>query len=814
MLRAARAFSSFAFAAALALAACSGSGHSAMPGVPAGTSSGLTSVRLSLNVPKANVASGKRSRLAVSPSTQSVSIVVDAGTPSIFNTTPGSSGCTVGSGGTTCTFSIGIAPGVRKIAVTTFSLPNGAGSALNGNTITQTILANTVNTVALFLDTLVTALTDSGPGSLRQVLADASPGDTIGFAVTGTIGISQPLNLTKNVTISGPGPAALTVSGGGEVLPFTIPDGVTATISGITVHGGFSSTDGGAIANAGTLSLSNDAFTQNSSGGCGGAIANTNHALTIDTTTFTGNASTQPVNSSLGGGAICTAGPALTITASTFTSNTAVVTAGAISSRAITVSIDGTTFQSNSSARAGAVALLAAPGTVTATASITNSKFLSNAATVIDSGAIENALTLTSMTTISNTTFDSNTAISDAGAIENDSPLTLTSSLFHANSALGNGNVFSGDSGAIEQDDMLTATNVTFDANTAHADSGAMENDFDTVLTNVTFTNNHAGEEGGAIENDDTIFMFGGKFSGNSSAAYGGAYVEFGSIGSLNNVTIDGNTAVHQGGGLMIDSESFINACTISNNTVTGTGPFDAGGGIASVEAGGPLPVIIVNSTISGNSAPRGGGIANGGTLTQSDGTLPVSTPHNNDVTLLLVTIANNQASVSGGNVYNFPSPPVLPLSVTRRPLRHRKIQASARRPLAVVTPAPLPPTPLVIVNTMHIGSSIVSGGTATVSGPNLFNDTGSAIASTDYNLFFGLFGDPISGLTSHNIATGVDPKLGPLANNGGTTFTHALLAGSPAIDAIPLTSCFLTTDGRGFIRPHGAACDIGAFEL
>ena len=61
----------------------------------------------------------------------------------------------------------------------------------------------------------------------------------------------------------------------------------------------------------------------------------------------------------------------------------------------------------------------------------------------------------------------------------------------------------------------------------------------------------------------------------------------------------------------------------------------------------------------------------------------------------------------------------------------------------------------------------------------------------------------------------GGDPRLGPLADNGGPTATHALLADSPAIDAGDNPSS-LATDQRGgtYVRVAGAAPDIGAFEL
>lgn len=72
-----------------------------------------------------------------------------------------------------------------------------------------------------------------------------------------------------------------------------------------------------------------------------------------------------------------------------------------------------------------------------------------------------------------------------------------------------------------------------------------------------------------------------------------------------------------------------------------------------------------------------------------------------------------------------------------------------------------------------------------------------------------------ISGSYSNAAAS-----LGPLQDNGGPTLTHALPAGSAAIDAGDPGGCtdnygaILTTDQRGESRPSGAACDIGAFEL
>ena len=60
---------------------------------------------------------------------------------------------------------------------------------------------------------------------------------------------------------------------------------------------------------------------------------------------------------------------------------------------------------------------------------------------------------------------------------------------------------------------------------------------------------------------------------------------------------------------------------------------------------------------------------------------------------------------------------------------------------------------------------------------------------------------------------TGQDPLLDVLADNGGPTHTRALLAGSPALNAVPTGDCHVAEDQRGVARPQGPACDIGAFE-
>src|SRR5437016_5190789 len=97
----------------------------------------------------------------------------------------------------------------------------------------------------------VTNLNDSGSGSLRQALADANDGDTIEFAVTGTISLtSGELVIDKNIIISGPGPALLTVARSQQAADFrifNIPPSHTAEIDGLTITGGSLVANGGRI---------------------------------------------------------------------------------------------------------------------------------------------------------------------------------------------------------------------------------------------------------------------------------------------------------------------------------------------------------------------------------------------------------------------------------------------------------------------------------------------------------------------------------------------------------------------------------------
>jgi hypothetical protein len=83
------------------------------------------------------------------------------------------------------------------------------------------------------------------------------------------------------------------------------------------------------------------------------------------------------------------------------------------------------------------------------------------------------------------------------------------------------------------------------------------------------------------------------------------------------------------------------------------------------------------------------------------------------------------------------------------------------------------------------------------------------AINSLGHNLESG----STCGFTATDDITNINPLLGLLQDNGGPTLTLALLAGSPAIDKGDNNFC-PATDQRGYSRPYGIACDIGAYEF
>jgi hypothetical protein len=142
---------------------------------------------------------------------------------------------------------------------------------------------------------IVTNTNDSGPGSLRQALADATDGYTITFVVTGTIQLtSGELFIGKNINISGPGALYLAVSANYESRVFHIEHfmPVSVSISGLTIRNGNSSagSGGGIYAFNANLTLSDCVVSDNGApGGGGGGIYSTAGDALIENCLFLNN---------------------------------------------------------------------------------------------------------------------------------------------------------------------------------------------------------------------------------------------------------------------------------------------------------------------------------------------------------------------------------------------------------------------------------------------------------------------------------------------------------------------------------------------
>ncbi len=318
---------------------------------------------------------------------------------------------------------------------------------------------------------------------------------------------------------------------------------------------------------------------------------------------------------------------------------------------------------------------------------------------------------------------------------------------------------------------VLTAHNLVIQNCTSNGPGGALLIDEATAsLTNIVLVGNQASTGGGLANSLLTTYVDGSyTIDGNTSTAEGGGvwnnlgtvYLDNSGIPApaSGGGTISGNTAGTDGGAVYtLGVATHIENAELDSNQSTGDG--------AGVWNEGDT--YMTNVTISGGQAGGdGGGGWNGGSMYFTNATL-----------------AGNTALGNGGAVWNN--------------------------------------------SYMLLQSATVTHGSA-AGGGGAFNDSGTLEVQ---NTIFasGVPDNCEGGITSdgNNIDTGTtctptvpgdqqstDPMLGPLQYNGGPLFldTRALLSGSPAIDHAANCPPPIT-DERGFSRPQGINCDIGAYEL
>lgn len=297
---------------------------------------------------------------------------------------------------------------------------------------------------------------------------------------------------------------------------------------------------------------------------------------------------------------------------------------------------------------------------------------------------------------------------------------------------------------------------------TGAAGGGGVSNEGKATFTDVIVTGNATGSGGGGVSNGTgaTSTFVDSSIIGNVAAASGGGVRNgSGAISNFIDTTISGNNTNVSGGGISNDGTA-----NLSNTTVSANGAANDGGGIFNSAL---AATSVVNSTISGNrSNLSGGGVYGGAT------------------TLANVTMSANVADVDANGMGDGGG--VAGTAVTAK-------------------------------------NSIIGGNTDASPPPALVNpDCQAALTSQGYNLISNNSGCTGSAGPGDKIGSAVSPipsGLGPLANNGGPTFTHSLVgsspahnAGSPAPPGGSGDAC-AATDQRGVPRPQGGRCEIGAFE-
>lgn len=436
--------------------------------------------------------------------------------------------------------------------------------------------------------------------------------------------------------------------------------------------------------------------------------------------------------------------------------NDATSTAGGIGSYQTDLVLENVQLSDNvSNAAAGLYhSCQAIDGIECATALLRETTFNNNRAAV-SGGAM---YIFTGTMRIEDSAFTNNTVTnsSNGGAIYVDqSDVAIVDTTFTNNSATN------GQGGAIHNRyGMLDLQRVEMRQNSAdNGSGGAIYNGRSLTITDSTLANNRATNGGALFGHGFEVAALTRTTLYNNSATRGGAIVNEGQL-TIAQSTLDNNSAVFSGGGIHNDGlgNLTITQSTLSNNTVSS----DSSGGGGLFNRGF---VTMVNSTLSGNSAESTRahranlspeeieellGTGGGGAIWNNDGT----------VSLTHVTVADNSADFiggypSGGGIHN------------------------------------------TFNGTLNLNRTLIADN----AGGDCVNraSLGSTVANWVED-------------ASCNATYSGDPVLLPLADNAGTTETHALQAGSGAIDRVSVLGS-VTVDQRSVARPQGVRADVGAFE-
>ncbi len=683
-----------------------------------------------------------------------------------------------------------------------FNVPLGVTAAIDGLTISNgnSILGGGIRnsgTLTVTNSTLSgnTASGDSGGGIYNNgtltVTNTTLSGNTATFG--GGIANNGTLTLT-NSTLSGN-----TVTNGGGIF-----NSGTLTLTNSTLSNNSASNNGGGIANAGPLTLTNSTISGNSATS-GGGIFNTNSALTLNNTIV--------ANSTSGGDCFLFAGTinaqhSLIMDGLACINGTNNLTGdpllGALANNGGSVQTHALTAGSpainagSPAINAGSNALIGddladLDGDTNTTEDVPFDArgvgFARVVAGTVDVGAFE----LYTPDFVVDRTDDANVGICSTAA--ND--CTLRGAITLANTLAGTDTITFSVTGIINLTGVLPdiSTNMTIDGPgaallTVRRDTGGSYRIFNVLagvtaaIDGLTISNGSPAGNGGGIRNVGTLTVTNTTVSGNT-ASNGGGIVNVGTL-TVTNTTVSGNSATSAGGGIANnDTLTLINS-TFSNNTAT-----IFGGGIVN-----SFRLQVINSTISGNSAiAYGGGVVNADALTMINTTISGN------------TVTGSGSDDGGGAIDHFAG---------LLTIRNSTIVGNTAPNTAGGTRG---------------GVWVETGDIATITN-TLLADNGAGNCTLDGTLTAGVDSMSDDATCGVSVTTVSDAALTlpALANNGGSVQTHALLTGSPAINAgsnanigddlADLDGDTNTTEdvpfdarGVGFPRVQQTTVDIGAYE-
>jgi hypothetical protein len=347
----------------------------------------------------------------------------------------------------------------------------------------------------------------------------------------------------------------------------------------------------------------------------------------------------------------------------------------------------------------------------------------------------------------------------------------------------------------------LLVSNVVLAGNSADVGGGIANGDNSTLdVIDTLLSDNSANGGGGILNNNATLTVSRSALSGNTAGVFGGGIWNVGYAGNATlqivNTTLSGNSA-DQGGGVNNYSYFGLATAQILNSTLSNSLAGRFGGGICDLaDYAGAVSLKIASTALGDNIAGwDGGAIANVG----------------GNVEILGSTLSGNSVSPGGGgfggciwNVGEYASVQLTNCTLSRNSECIYNYIGAMR--IASCTLNDNSGGLGNVYGTVEIGNTVLAPA-------GIINDSGT-VTSLGYNLNSDDAGGFLSA-TGDQVNT--DPRLGPLQDNGGPTFTHALLPGSPAINAgDPNYNPPPDFDqrGPGFPRVACGRIDVGAFEV